>query len=495
MSKKNIKLLAWLCVGLISFSACSDEFLETEPGDSISEGIATSNATTINSVLEGTYRLNAHYYYEGLYGQGFGDVRGDDAFVINSSQNYGWFKWPYLFDMTTSNSWAERYWNTAYSVIDNANIVIRDVETAEGDAGLLAQYKSEALCLRAYAYLNLCHWYGNAYSKDQGASAGVLLRLTPFSAADDPSLARSSVAEVYTQILADLNAAIGTEEFGDVREGRFSQAAAYALLARTYMDKEDYTNAASFAEKAAEGHSLMDEATYLSGFNDYNSEVIWGFDYTPDDNGIYASIPSFWYYFEADEDGNPVNVQQGYSSLRLTRELYSLFEDQDIRKTLFPILDQVNYPLDGGDPYHGGYVTNKFRSRSSMGDARLIKIRAGEMLLIAAEAYARNGQEDKALANLHQVQGRAKATLSASSGEALITDILNERRKELFGEGFRALDIKRLGLEMDRNQSTGHWGTNKVFSAYDDKYLFPIPQDEIDSNDALSEADQNAAYQ
>lgn len=71
----------------------------------------------------------------------------------------------------------------------------------------------------------------------------------------------------------------------------------------------------------------------------------------------------------------------------------------------------------------------------------MVVMRSDEMLLNAAEALARQGKEGEAKELLWQLQDLRNAKRTESTGDQLIEDILVERRKELYGEGFAVFDL------------------------------------------------------
>jgi hypothetical protein len=138
----------------------------------------------------------------------------------------------------------------------------------------------------------------------------------------------------------------------------------------------------------------------------------------------------------------------------------------------------------------------KFQHNQSVGNAERISIRAAEMYLIEAECEAELGNDEKAQDALYVIQGRSHPGIgkSTNTGQELIDEILLERRKELFGEGFRWNDIKRRNLPFKREGD--HW-VKLDFGPGDEDYYrltFPIPQREIDANTALTQDDQNKGY-
>jgi len=116
-----------------------------------------------------------------------------------------------------------------------------------------------------------------------------------------------------------------------------------------------------------------------------------------------------------------------------------------------------------------------------------------------AECLARKASPDFAAAQdaLYEIQHRASASAvkSVKTGTELIQEIWLERRKELVGEGFAAPDLLRTGSPLNRPDVAGpNWSTHLTLPAYDWRMIYPIPEAELDANDAMSDADQNEGY-
>jgi starch-binding outer membrane protein, SusD/RagB family len=161
-------------------------------------------------------------------------------------------------------------------------------------------------------------------------------------------------------------------------------------------------------------------------------------------------------------------------------------DDDDIRKKL----------IDASSIETGRLIPKKF---SAGGDkefnADLVMMRPEEMLLIEAEARARMNDETSARALLKQLRDRRfeNPVTVNFSGSELLNEILLERRIELWGEGFRGFDIKRLKTGVDRNNSNHNPLVARTMSlpAGSDKLIYQIPQAEIDANPNIGTAVQN----
>lgn len=471
-----------LLLGL-SLMACEDDFLDKEPSNQISEKIITSNDVTIEIGINGTYRTLASYRFDGLYIPAIVEVTSGDALICQAN-NYSWFVTTYQFNEQSTDVYPNYIWQRAYGVIDNANVILAGIDKASGDIDKLDNLKGEALALRAYSYMLLSNMFqAETYSANPQAQC-VPLRVEPYTAVGSADLPRATNEQVFDQIEKDLLAAVEIIRDNN-RQGRFSKRAVQGLLARLYLQMEQWNDAATWA-LACHRNQTLNPSLITDGFYDYNAETIFGFDYTETDHGGYASQPSFWYFSRPGYDG----VIYGYSSIRYTPEFVNLFSDDDARKMFF--VDDLGF--FGSD---GTFFTYKFQHRNDqLSVARMIKMRVSEMYLIEAEAKA-HFDENGARNALFTVQKRSipSANLSTNTGNNLINEIFVERKKELYGEGFGVLDNKRMKIDVDRSSSY-HWGYPETSIKWDSPILtMPIPQAEIDANELISPSDQNEAYQ
>ncbi len=461
-NKLIILLIIPLLLGIIS---CSEDFLKVDPSTAISAESTFSDTAKIDAFLTGLYDNNAFYYYT-QSALMEADIRGKDLFLIPSG-NYGRFDDEYMYSLTPEHWQMEYIWEWAYKVIANCNQAVQYVPETPFSDNYKNKVLAESRAMRATAYLMLVRYYAQPYSNDPNGP-GVPLTLEPLG--PDPASnfpGRSTVQEVYDVIIDDLDFAKDNITNTDIT--RLTVNAVYGLLARAYLDMEDWTNARDYAIDARDGYPLASDADLLAGFADATSEWIWSLNMRSDDNNGYLMLPSFY-------DTRVL----GYSSFRATNTFVGLFEAGDVRGNMF------------GVPNTGGMTITKYLHRTSW-DMDQVMMRSAEMYLIEAEARAQLDDFPGALTALNAIQTRANATLTTTTNKADLLDaIALERRKELFGEGFHMLDIMRRGETMTRTDP-GHWAPVDL-EAYDPLMIFPIPKDEIDSNPNISESDQNEGY-
>jgi hypothetical protein len=256
---------------------------------------------------------------------------------------------------------------------------------------------------------------------------------------------------------------------------------ARGLWARVALEKEDWQTAAEMASLARRGYAIMSAADYSTGFCNYTRQNwMWGMEVNNEQSTTYAS----WFSHMDWSIGGYCGF--GLSPKSFGLELYNRMDDNDVRKKL----------VDASSVETGRLIPNKFSAGNDKGFAAdLVLMRPEEMLLIEAEANARLNDFTTAKTLLKELRDkRYDVPVSVtSSGETLLNEILLERRIELWGEGFRGFDLKRLKLGLNRNNSNHNPVVARTMTlpAESEKFIYQIPQSEIDANPNIGEQDQN----
>jgi len=485
MKKIFIKISSLVMVITI-LSGCKKEYLQTAPTGSVpSEGVFTTTDGALVA-LNGTYRYmwNSLGGSHGHFGQKSHDltmdVMGNDMVIHGTS--YGWFNAENRLTAQLNPAPNQRSaftWEYYYRVINNANIIIKNIDGATGAAADKDYIKGQALALRAYNYFYLINLFQHTY-KGNESKPGVPLYTEPGTEGKP----RGKVSDVYTQIITDLKAA-ETLLAGKTRKqfAHINQSTVRGIYARVALQMEDWTTAATKAAEARAGYALMTNAQYAAGFSVKNSEWIWGLEIPNDQSTIFAS---FFSHFDA----NTLSYAQLGMQKKITKELYDQIPATDIRKANF----RTPGTATGTFP---DYTSNKFKlPTAGSWAADYILLRSAEMYLIEAEANARLGDVAKSKAALEAlIKPRNPAYVAPATAAELITESLLQRRIELWGEGFSLLDIKRLKLPLNRASGVGNHlpAIAVIFTlpAEDKDWLFRIPQSEIDANESINPEDQN----
>lgn len=471
---------------VLSASSCKKDYLETKPTNAV--GPTDVFATTRNawSAVNGIHRMMYSQIF-GTQSQGgqsgnmiYMDMMGEDM-VLNTTSN-SWFRSEYqwLSHRSVTSSINEYHYGFYFALIGNANVIIANIDNATGSQEDKNAIKGEALTYRAWAYYQMVQLFGERWvTGGQNNGLAVPLVLEP-STTPAP---RSTVAEVYAQINNDINAAITLlAGYSRLNKSHFDVNIAKGIKARIALTQQNWTVAAQFAREARTGYTLMSNAQYRAGFNDYtNPEWMWS-------SRIQADQTNFFYSFFAYLSSNYNSTAIRTSPKTMFSVLYNQISSTDVRKGLWdPTGTNTAFPTPpNGTRYP--YLSNKFRVADvnlSVGDVPYM--RAAEMYLIEAEALARSGNNAGAQDALYTLAVNRDPSYrkSTKTGTDLIDEILIQRRVELWGEGFRFYDLKRTNSPLNRNGGN-HNATvaNSVLNvpAGDKSWQFLIPQGEVNNN-------------
>lgn len=448
---KNLKLITLLSVFTLTFWACDDN-LNIEPEQDLSPDVATSTPSNVRNILNNIY---AEARSSSSYGGGIALA----SELVGNAGDVSWngtYAGPAEYNekaILSDNGFVEDVWMNAYEMINQANIVLANLEVFE-DEEARNTTEGETKFLRGLAYFDLVRLFAKAYepggTNDQ---LGVPVVLNPVLAATDvEEVSRNSVEEVYTQVIADLTEAYNflPEENG-VYATKFS---ARALQARVFLQKGDYSNALEAANDVIMNSGASLTATFEEAFNNTtnSSEDLFAWQVSSQD----ASINSFNEYWAGEEFGG----RPGNPDVSINEEHFVIYDDSnDARANFFYETDR----LVATTKWQGQYTNIPF-------------IRLAEMYLIRAESNLRLETEVGAtpLEDINRLRARAEATLLSA---VTLEDVLEERMRELAFEGFALFEAKRLKRDVGE-------------ISYDaDRLILPIPLRETDANPNLIQND------
>ncbi len=466
MKKIFLKLSIFIVI-TSAITGCSDDFLnDPQPTDAVTSAVIFNSRTGADAFVSGLMRLLRRQYTRtdsgGLYSMYMArTVKGND-FINNS-----WYNFDYDNDNREPTYVRTNFtWNYSYDIINQANTLINGVTAsalADSDKKeLIAQGKA----LRALFYFQLAMEFQHTYTYDSSLPAPpIYLEL---SLEGKPM---TTLEALYTQIVQDLTDA--TQDLSDDRLGKsyINKAVASGFLARVYQVMENWPGAEQAAIDAYGGSlSGLDPGSYASGFNSIeNVEWIWGSPQSNDQSNYYYVAPHVF----SDHINGP------YNGLYVNNDFVALFSATDVRNTF-----QEYYGVPSTD--FRNFITNKFKFSF---DADMAYMRVPEMILVDAEAKYHNGSPGLAHDLLYalQVNRDPNAIKSTNTGQALLDEILVERRKELYGEiGVEWFDAKRYrkGIPRTGNQRL----MNSGLMADDKKFFLKIPQAEIDANENIDDS-------
>lgn len=534
--KLNIILLS---VALLLGAGCTEEFLDTAPTNAISAEDALSSPENMMLVLNGLHRMM--YAQNPLDGATWSRT-GQSHFmpsldaiggnIIHSSRGNGWMRSDLQWRMHTDANFTtnRNFWYQRYHFIASANSIINKVEADDLviDA-LMKNILGQAHAYRAWAYHQLVSTYAKGYLIGNPSSdPGVPLLFE--TAAPYESGPRATVAEIYAQVEIDIDQAIaylGDGASAPKNKSHISLNAAYGIKARVALSKGDWSTAASAAVSARDGYSLLNESGWMSGFNTYDlSEVIWGGRVIDEETNYYAS---FFYYHCSTFNGS----QNRSNPKIINKEVYEAMPTTDYRRTgWLPWAPNTNPGAQNGqggfgnDPNYNDedefwaaydlivdrygittrhnthpYMSVKFLQKNpgTIDPDDVIYMRSSEMYLIEAEAKAMMNDitgAQNALAPLAQERDSAWDKTMYDTQEKMMDHIKWQRHIELWAEGFSFHDKIRWD---DAHDMTGSGAAEVLYQdgfsqdrpSVNPKWVWKIPQREIDANPNLTEANQN----
>lgn len=485
--KKILKYLLIAGTGTIFVSSCHKDLLYPIPQTSVADVSAFSTLSRIQSqvlALYGALKSGAFYGGRGVI---YGDIKGDQ--FINETQNLVTGSDVWFGNPTNSATAVLGLWSQAYYTINSCNVFLEGMASGgSAVAGAAANnYIAEAKLIRAICYYNLLEFYARPYVDGNGSKPGVPLRLTAIKGAGFSDMVRSSVADVYTQILKDLNDAEaglpldypsgGTQAYN--RTTRAHRNTAIAFKTRVYLTMQNYASVITEANKivsasapftASSGVPFALQADITKVFvSPYTTtESILSMPMTTTVGDYPGTQNQLAYYFSppASQGG----VGNGEFSLNPNGIITDAGWTAGDKRRLFV------------KPGGGKNWLVKYAAPSPYTDYVPV-IRYAEVLLNLAEARVRstNTVDAQAVALLNAVRNRSDASTTFSVGDFatpadLINAILKERTIEFLGEGIRNLDLVRL------LQTIPAKGIAPSKSPSDAGYIWPISFSELSLN-------------
>lgn len=465
--KRDFNKIVFLLACVLTLGGCSKDYLnDPKPSGVVSEDVVFNSREGVEAYISGIHRRARMQFTDGHDAGGMNSmyfarsVKGNDLI-----QKATWFTYDYAQDNREPTYRRTSFsWEFPYFMINQLNTLINGIDASEALSDEdKADLKGQGLALRAFYYFQLSLEFQHTYTYDPSLPAPPIY--TELSLEGHPM---STMKEVYDLIVSDLQTAIQGLNESRINTSYINVNVAHGILARVYQVMHNYEGAAEQAHLAYGGDvsAVLAPDTYDNGFNDMtNPEWMWALPQYSDQTNYYYGAPG------AQTD----HFATSYQGTFVNAHFVDKFSDTDVRK-LF-----VNaYGVDPGSWQE--YVTTKFTFTF---DADIVLMRTPEMILIEAESLYWLGQEDEAHDLLYalQVNRDPQAVKSNNTGDALLEEILLERRKELYAEmGVEWFDAKRLrrGITRDSNHRL------VVDLAPDDKRFFlKVPQSEIDANDAI----------
>lgn len=483
-----------ICIVAAGFTSCN--VLDQDPKQSLPADGGLETLGDFESALVGAYD-NVQTLSDGTNaGQlaFLNDIITEDADWIGSFPTYTEVN---AQQMSASNGSIEDQWNGAYEAINAANIILDNIDDLEGvEQTDIENIRGQALYIRALEYYYLVQYFALPWGETSDNShPGVPLQLESVTSEDDFSEpARSTVAEVYDQIITDLENAEGN--ITNTVPNQATNVAVTGLLARIALIQERWSDAVNLAAEITSNSdfSLSDDVTeYFQ--NELSSESIFEIQNTTQDvpDPANTSLTAVYNPGTRDDIRISADFAEALDAL-ITDEQEAELTDADLTAED----TRVTRLLTGTE----GGEDNSLKYEDLVNAADNVPImRLSEIMLTQAEALAEeaadlNAVPQEAFDLLNEIRTRAILVTDENNApgdesiieyeasdfsdkEELIDAILLERRIELAFEGHRKTDLQRRQMDVDGSA----WNAPEI--------VFPIPESQIDSNDNI---EQNDAY-
>lgn len=444
----NYKIILFVFASVVMLS-CKKDWIE----------VKSNNALDVPSSIEDYQALLDNVTIMNDNRPSLGEISADNYYLTDAL----WESWSSV--NRNAHIWADDIysgmtfdifnWNNPYRQVFYANIALEGINNVEQQAYNLSAWnnvKGSALFYRGEAFFHLSQLYAKPYSLTFPDHPGIPLRLT---ANPNEVSVRSSLQQTYDQILSDLQGSVDLLPEIPLYKTRPSKPAAYALLSRFYLVKQDYVNALKYADLCLKQYdSLLD-------YNTLNANAAFPIPQQNREVIFMASIET---------SALLPNVHIVDSNL------YKSYDIDDLRKNILYKTNPAGQLYFNGT-YTGGAIIATSRTFGGLA--------TDEVYLTRAECYARTGNITAAMSDLNTLMSKRMNTASfvpftATNTSEALNLILQERRKETPFRGLRWIDLRRLNNEganitLTRNVK----GELYTLHPNDPKYVLPFPPDVI----------------
>ncbi|QEC45677.1 RagB/SusD family nutrient uptake outer membrane protein [Pseudobacter ginsenosidimutans] len=489
MKLKNIMVPVGLLLAGFLFTGCK-KFLEELPRGVIIAKTTSDFRKLMDDVDNQRYQFSLSQVSSHV------DVVSDDVYADSSR----WLSWTttrqhvnalYAFEqqvwlyeaMTDDVNWKNQYY-----IVSLIGTILIEMEKVKDNETVKKQLMAEARVHRAYAYLNLVNIYAKHYNPQTAATDPGVPIIDDASLL--PALPRASVQKIYDLVIAELKLALPDlpDNYAQYSH-RPCKAAVHAILARTYLYMGKYEDALLEADKALAIRSFLHDFNTLYNGAPVVANLI-GMSRTEDQEVILHKTTSKNFRLNTYMILDTASFNKLYPDFENTG---SGINNHDLRRTLrFTGFNALGEQTGKEVTYNVTFNNWYKKDGANSSGADNIHIGTPEMYLIRAECYARTGQLQKALDDVNLIcnkrykTGTYQLKLAAdfnNDQQAVVNEVLLQRRRELYGKELRLFDIKRLGLPVT------HYISSRQVSvpAGDPKLVWPIFNKYIEMNPEIEQ--------
>lgn len=458
---------------LVLLCSCQD-FLEEKPIGFIAPDNLYKSDAGAEVACNGIYENFTWYAFDRDYGI-LTDLSTDDM-GSSGTKAYRVQVENHTYSATSSNEAIEQLWIRTWDIINRANSVIENVD-GNGSITLSLRERiiGEAKFIRGFIYFNAVRLWGD-----------LPLITTASKSGGDFFVKRDSKDKIYEQIIKDFKDAenVLPQTYDEKNKGRATKGAARTYLAKVYLTLKDYPKAKEKLQEIIDSKVYSLYLNYVNLFTtsaENSVESIWEAQVTANYNARRTPA-SNW-----NSQPNPYDGD-GYYNFCVTNNLFNLYQDNDIRKSLFYQGEYTTLSGVKAKTYKNFRFTTKMLDKdfpqANAGGVNLMFTRYADVLLMYAEVLNEisNGPTSSAYEAINQVRNRSGLDnlQSGLSKSQFFQEVENERRRELFFECHRWFDLVRWGKLVEVVKAE-----LPTSSITDRNVLYPIPVGATDVNSNL----------
>jgi len=536
--KKYLKKIAYFLTVVIVFgNSCADSFLNLEDTSTLKPENFPTKVEDLEYLITSCYVFVSDF---NLYGK---RVMAKGSFVTDHTVDLAFTEFPEWNTMATNNlssdnEWLETLWFGYYKMVNASNLVLEvagrfDVENMDQKSQTrFEQITGEAYFWRAWAYQQLLQFFGEGYPcNGDGGKQGVVLFTENQTSIQAMNIPRSTVDEVYTQVISDYKAAESRlpDKWDNITDmSRPTKYSVKSFLGQVYLFQGNYDLTKTELKNVIDnsGKSLLPFDDYAKMFNEdqirFNNESIqeinfkdhsasgWG-NWGGGEGSMHAMVISLCVEHE---NGDPDQV--GWSNLFFHDANIDRFGN-DPRLHIAALepgtklqfgneeVTVMKYIIDKDDYDVRGWAVKKYNPLTystyavevSVG-INMYLMRLADVYLMYAEACQATNDEGNAREYLNRVRRRAfnqpvdtpSGVDITSSGTQLRDDIREERFLELCAEGIQHwVDVCRWKT-LDKEINQWYKMTAVGPPVYSSSSLYyPIPKAEMERNTAMTQSE------
>ncbi|RYY53256.1 MAG: RagB/SusD family nutrient uptake outer membrane protein [Chitinophagaceae bacterium] len=502
-----MKKLSYILIATsLVFSSCKKDFLEEDPRTFLTPGNFYKTESDLQLGLNAVYRTPQDRY-SNMWGAPCWFGWATDLGYLSAANNHAYHNQPSFLrnDFNSASDMPFAMWDYVYRHVKDINFLLEALKTVDAPAEVKSSIEAQARAWRAHLYFDGVRIFG-----------AIPLITTPISDVNVlRSMTRSPIADVYAQIVSDLEIGMNTlpNTYTSANDrGRVTSGACAAMLARVYITMAGYPlRQADKWEKAktilkefvvdkkfGTQYALFDE--YSDAFADANipgREAVWTVNFTRGTFGQGSQVHTDFSPIELYYDSRAgLGKGGGWSNELPTPAFLASYQPNDKRYAFTYWSSTADLPVEyaainsspGGPVVFAAPHVKKFRETSpnDLSQASGIDhyiIRYADVLLMYAEALNETS-DPNAATYVNLVRRRAGLSdLPALSQQQFRDQMLLERAWELCFEGERRFDLTRTGTYFSRVKA---WNSQAGANVIEGKHeLWPVPQREIDINPNL----------